>query len=116
MTPPEVVTLLNEGLAAVVTVAGMVFVVIVGIAAFKYMRRAVGGGCTGPVWVDSKGNEYLTEKDADEADARTSGIQIDIEQQRHEDQLRESGALVWVASEKFDDDAYDEYFQGQKIP
>lgn len=71
MTPPEVVTLLNEGLAAVVTVAGMVFLVIVGIAALQYMRRAVGGG-SGATWVDSKGNEYASEADADEADARAS--------------------------------------------
>jgi len=59
MIPSDVVTALQNGLLAVVEVAALAFSVLVAIAAVNYMRRAVGGGYTGPVV-----NEYATEASA----------------------------------------------------
>lgn len=39
--PTEVTTALTEGKADAMTVAGLSLVIIIGIAAFKYMRRGV---------------------------------------------------------------------------
>jgi hypothetical protein len=69
LVPAEVVTALETGLVAATEVAALVLIILVGIAAMRYMRRAVGGD----VWLDSKGNEYSSEGDADEADRRAEG-------------------------------------------
>ena len=69
MLPPDALSALELGLVAVVEVAALAFIVLVGIAAFRYMRSAVGGD----TWVDSRGNEYASEADADEADRRAEG-------------------------------------------
>lgn len=48
MIPSDAITALETGLLAAAEVAALAFLIIVGIAAMKFMRRAVGGGAPSP--------------------------------------------------------------------
>lgn len=44
MIPADVLTSLENGLYSAIEIAGLVFIILVGIHAFMYMRDAIGGG------------------------------------------------------------------------
>lgn len=65
----EISGLLSDAAQDVATIGGLVLMIFISIAAFKFMRRAVTGEPQN-TWVDNKGNEYYTRADAEEAEAR----------------------------------------------
>lgn len=75
--PAEVLTGINEAMVDGGAIAGLVLAALVGMHALKMIRQGVLEDRT---YSDSRGNEYLSEADRDEAEARMGADYPDSEE------------------------------------